>query len=106
MSENATPITAFEEQGWRVYEVSEYEYYAARDRGMAISDALRDWGCSLEDGFPEGTDEVDAVDLDQNLININEDEDPAGPIITFREQLRRLLADGKEIAGFFCALDI
>lgn len=98
-------VDPFEEQGWRVYEVSDYEWYAARDKDMAVADALKGWGMPIAEGFPDGLDDVDAVNLDLNKININEDESPEGPIITFREQLQRLIAMGGEVAGFFCGVD-
>ena len=93
------------EQGLAIWQVSDYEDIAAETKDEAVAFAVREWGydspeqAEKNDAFDPA--EVFAVDLDARQVNINEDEDPAGPILTYREHLKALIATGQKFPMFF-----
>lgn len=98
------------EQGLQVFQVSDYEWYLADSADSAIAAALKDWGYeSVEQAETEGCfdrSDVGACDLDKNTINLHPDaEEGAKDIVTYREGIRRHVAAGEKVPGFFCGVD-
>ena len=95
----------FVEQGVRVYEVNDMEWWAGIDKRSVIEACLAAWGGTMEEYFEDGEDSIEAIDLDENEINLNEDCLPDGPFATYREHLRTMIAENAPIPGFFAGMD-
>lgn len=87
---------------WKVFQVTEYEWFVARSRDEAIAAACSLWGCSS----PEQAVEEEMLDLDEVLeldaeamdalrfTDTDEDENAIGEPRSFREELRRRVEAG------------
>ena len=107
MTESATPTV---EQGIKVFQISDYEWIAADSLDSAISCALKEWGMTREEAFGDGIDRIEEpedypCDLDNNLVNIDENESPKGEKITYREEIKRMIARGQQFPCFFAWQD-
>jgi hypothetical protein len=94
----------FTEQGVQVYELNDREWWAGLDKESTIEAALKMWGMPREEAF--GTfnpvEGVYEMDLDKNKVNVHPDaEDGAEELVTYREEVRRLIAVGAEFPNFF-----
>ena len=118
----AAPATAVPAAApWRVFRVSEYEWYVARSAFEALQAAAADWGCQdawadlgalLEDLEKEGlTDEepedVGDAGLDRlHFVDVDEDERTLeGSRRTFRAELERRIADGLDAPELFATTE-
>lgn len=96
----------FVEQGISVFDVCDgYEYYAATDFESAMVAALEFWGMTGE-AAKEAREAADSakMHLDSNTMNVA-DEGDKPEIITFREQIKRLLANGEKFPTFLCGTE-
>lgn len=94
---------------WRVFAVTDMEFYVARSRDEAIRAACSDWGCAsaeqadadgmldLEDVYEISDDGLDRLQFQDT----DEDERPIGPPRSFREELARRVAAGLKAAEPF-----
>lgn len=113
----ASPAAAVEAfaSPWRVFRVSDYEWYVARSPLEALQAAAYDWGCKdcpadigalLADLELEGlADEPpEAVDLDAlHFTDVDENDNPCGEPRTFREELAQRIAQGLDAPELFAA---
>lgn len=102
---------------WRVFRVSEYEWYAARSPLEALAAAAADWGCKdapaelgalLEDLEREGlADEApEEADLDAlRFTDVDENDCPVGSPRTFRDELAQRVAAGLDAPELFAAAE-
>ena len=96
----------FVEQGISVWDLDDgYAFYAATDFKSAMAHALEDWGYTGEAAREARQAACSAkVDLDANTVNLS-DEGDEPEIITFREEIKRLLATGVEFPRFLCGME-
>lgn len=97
------PTERYVEQGIRVYSVSDYEWYAATDFQSAWVKALSDWGFTDPEEIAEHREcaSEGACNLDAlKFTDTDTDE-----TMSFREQLRRLIANGQTFPVEFAAID-
>lgn len=94
------------EQGISVWQLTDYEWFAATDRESAIACALELWGTPRQDAIEQCGLEIDAQpdDLDTSQINVAEDEQDS-ELISFRDQIKRLIDDGTTFPCFFSGID-
>jgi hypothetical protein len=102
---------------WRVFRVSDYEWYVARSPLEALMCAAGDWGCPdvpaelgglLEDLEREGLadSEPEEVDLDAlRFTDVDEHDNPCGSPRTFREELAQRVALGLDEPELFAAAE-
>src|SRR5262245_12660810 len=102
---------------WRVYRVSDYEWYAARSALEALQCAAGDWGCKdaaaelgalLEDLEREGLadSEPEEADLDAlRFTDVDENDEPCGEPRTFLEELAQRIAAGLDEPELFAAAE-
>jgi hypothetical protein len=97
----------FSEQGVQVYELNDMEWWAGREKSVVIAAALEAGGMTEAEAFDahNPVEDVSEVDLDKNKVNINEDCLPEGPIISYREQIKRMIANGESFPCFFAGED-
>lgn len=120
-------ITTTPAAPWRVFRVSEVEWFVARSPEEALRCAAANWGCSavpldlealvadlehdgLVEGMPEDIGEAGLDQLKMTQTNADgdllEDEDGAPlPPITFREELERMVARGLDAPAPFAAAE-
>lgn len=105
------PDPRYVEQGISVWDMDDgYEEYAGRTFAEAFECALRNW-CGPDgpedpmdrDNYDEAADEH-ALHLDANMINIA-DEGAPSQLISYREQIRKMIAAGTEFPAFFCGCE-
>lgn len=96
---------AFVEQGIRVYQVNDMEWWAGTDKASVIEVCLQYWGGSMDEYFPDGEEDVTTCNLDTNTINTHEECDPNGERMTYREWIRSLIAEGAKFPCFFAGND-
>jgi hypothetical protein len=102
---------------WRVFRVSDYEWYVARSPLEALMAAAVDWGCRdvpaelgalLEDLEREGLGdaEPEEADLDElHFADVDENDNVIGPPRTFREELAQRVAAGLDEPELFAAAE-
>lgn len=101
---------AYTEQGIKVFQVNDYEWFAAASADDALACALKLWGYETAevaetDGCFERGD-VRQCDLDENKVNVHPDaEDGKREIVTYRESVKRMLADGTKFPEWFAGRD-
>lgn len=96
----------FTEQGIQVYELNDMEWWIGRDKESTILAALEMWGMPRDEAFGQFNPEsgVCEMDLDKNTVNVHPDaEDGGKQLVTFREEVRRIIAAGEPIPNFFAA---
>ena len=98
------------EQGIKVFQVSDYEWIAAYTEDEAVAFSLKAWGYddakeAEEDGCFVRAD-VAACDLDGNKVNVSERaEEGDMELVTYRESLKRHIANGDTFPRFFAGID-
>ena len=103
----------YTEQGLQVFAVGDYEFIAAATQNDAVDFALELWGHKGHDAAQRAAadgsfdpDNVDRCDLDKNKVRECDDQgEPTGECVTFRESLRRRIAKGETFPQFFAGLD-
>lgn len=96
---------------WKVYRVTDYEWYVARTRDEAIATACSDWGCkSVDEAVSKDMLELDDVhELDDESLrelkytDTDENDEPVGRARSFRTELARRVAAGLKEAELFAA---
>lgn len=92
----------FTEDGIQVYELNDREWWVGRDKASTIDAALKMWGMTAAEADLKA-DDVHEMGLDANKINVHPDaEEGAEDIVTYREGIRRHIAAGEPVPGFFC----
>lgn len=112
----ASPAAALPDASpWRVFRVSDYEWYVARSPLEALQAAAYDWGCKdcpaeigalLADLELEGLadEEPEEVDLDAHrFTDVDEHDRPIGEPRTFREELAQRVRNGLDAPELFAA---
>lgn len=104
-------------QPWRVFRVSEYEWYVARNAYEALAAAARDWGCEeipldpaalLADLEQHGL--ADAIPLELSAAELDghsfvDEDGPRDCRRPFREELALRVAGGLSAPELFAATD-
>lgn len=116
----AAPAMAVTDQ-WRVFRVSEYEWYVARSPLEALTAAAMDWGCKhcpaeigaliadleLEGLTDEEPEDVGDAGLDGLVfVDVDEDDNPIRSTRrTFRAELAQRIAAGLDAPELFAAAE-
>lgn len=98
------------EQGIAVFAVSDYEWFAGASANAVLQFAAEQWGYKdIASAIADDACEPDALspcDLDRNTVNVHPDaEDGAKDVVTYREALRRMIAEGQSFPAWFCGHD-
>lgn len=100
----------FVEHGISVWDMDDgCEYCAGRTFEEALACAIESWSGDIPASaeqlaeWREGADDS-ACDLDAFKINVADEDGPA-EVISYREQIRRLIAAGATFPAFFCGYD-
>jgi hypothetical protein len=87
----------------KIFQLNDYEFWIGPDLESCIAAAMKEWGVTREDAIDDPA-EIAGDALDKYTVNLDENEDPNGETITFREGLAREIAAGGEFPRFFCGI--
>lgn len=87
---------------WKVFQLNECDWIVARTMGEAQEELLANYSETIDDNAHELTDEeMDVL----TIRDCDENERPTGEILTFRESLARMVADGLKAPTLFCSTE-
>lgn len=93
---------------WRVFRLTDYEWWVARTLDEAKEDAAREWGYSVEQAERDEIfdDPEELSDEQMALLTFREDMyDPKSERRTFSAQLSRLIQLGIDKPGLFACTE-
>lgn len=93
---------------WRVYRLTDYEWWVARTLEEAKEDAAKQWGYTVDEAEEDEMfcDPEELSDAEMERLKFREDMlDPLSPVRTFREELDRMIAEGLSEPGFFAGTE-
>lgn len=95
------------ERGIAVYQVSDEEWWAGRDKDSVRTACLEEWGGEATDYWPGEEAEEEYFgrsNLDTNKVNLDEDMRADGKKVTYREYIRQLIGEGQQFPCFFAGM--